>query len=52
MIRFRRLKSHQRFAAVHANVYNHFNFDFHLTDCQAYEVNRSAALAEWQGLLA
>ena len=52
MQRFRRMKSLQKFASVHANVHNHFNSDRHLTDRQTYKVNRSAALAEWQGLMA
>ena len=52
MLRFRRMKSLQKFASVHANVHNHFNKDRHLTDRQTYKANRSAALAEWQNLMA
>ena len=52
MQRFRRMKTLQKFASVHANVYNHFNSDRHLTDRQTYKANRSAALAEWQTLMA
>lgn len=52
MQRFRRLKSLQKFASVHANVHNHFNSDRHLTDRQTYKITRSAALAEWQSLMA
>jgi putative transposase len=52
MQRFRRMKSLQKFASVHANVHNHFNFERHLTDRQTYKINRSAALAEWQTLMA
>ena len=52
MQRFRRMKSLQKFASVHANVHNHFNSDRHLTDRQTYKTNRSAALAEWQNLMA
>ena len=52
MQRFRRMKSLQKFASVHANVHNHFNTDRHLTDRQTYKANRSAALAEWQTLMA
>ena len=44
MLRFRRMKTLQKFASVHANVHNHF----HLIDRQAYRESRSAALAEWQ----
>ncbi|GAA5048042.1 IS6 family transposase [Erythrobacter westpacificensis] len=52
MLRFRRMKSLQKFATVHANVHNHFNLDRHLTDRQTYKANRSAALAKWQNLMA
>jgi len=51
MLRFRQMKSLQKFASVHANVHNHFNKDRHLTDRQTYKANRSAALAEWQNLM-
>ena len=52
MLRFRQMKSLQKFASVHANVHNHFNQDRHLIDRQTYKANRSAALAEWQNLVA
>jgi DDE domain len=32
MLRFRAMKSLQRFASVHANVHNHFNLERHLVD--------------------
>jgi putative transposase len=50
MLRFRRMKSLQKFASVHANVHNHFNLERHLVDRQTYKERRSAALAEWQFL--
>ena len=52
MQRFRRMKSLQKFASVQANIHNHFNTDRHLTNRQTYKANRSAALAEWQSLMA
>mgnify|MGYP001796062679 FL=1 len=52
MQRFRRMKSLQKFASVHANVHNHFNTNRHLTDRQTYKTTRSPALAEWQSLMA
>ena len=52
MQRFRRMKSLQKFASVHANVHNHFSSDRHLTDRQTYKASRYAALAEWQSLMA
>jgi len=52
MLRFRQMKSLQKFASVHANVHNHFNQERHLVDRQTYKAHRSAALAEWQNLMA
>jgi putative transposase len=52
MLRFRRMKTLQKFASVHANVHNHFNLERHLIDRQTYRERRSAALAEWQILMA
>ncbi len=52
MLRFRQMKSLQKFASVHANVHNHFNLERHLVDRQTYKERRSAALDEWQSLAA
>jgi len=52
MQRFRRMKSLQKFASVHASFHNHFNSERHLVDRQTYKIRRSAALAEWQNLVA
>ena len=52
MQRFRRMKTLQKFASVHANVHNHFNNQRHLIDRETYKTSRSAALAEWQNLMA
>ena len=52
MLRFRRMKSLQKFASVHANLHNHFNSERHPVDRQTYRTRRSAALAEWQSLMA
>ncbi len=52
MQRFRQMKSLQKFASVHASLHNHFTTERHLTDRQSYKANRSAALAEWQSLMA
>ena len=48
MLRFRQMKSLQKFASVHANFHNHFNQERHLVSRQEYKTRRSAALAEWQ----
>ena len=52
MLRFQRMKSLQKFASVHANVHNHFQLERHLVDRTTYKERRSAALAEWQNLMA
>ena len=52
MLRFRQMKSLQKFASVHASVSNHFNLERHLIDRQTYRDRRSATLAEWQALMA
>ena len=50
MTRFRRMKTLQKFASVHANVHNRFNLERHLIDRQTYKDRRSAALAEWRSV--
>ena len=52
MLRFRQMQTLQKFASVHAGLHNHFNQDRHLVDRKAYKERRSAALAEWQNLVA
>jgi putative transposase len=52
MLRFRQMKTLQKFASVHANVCNHFNSDRHLVSRKTYKAHRSAASAEWQNLMA
>jgi putative transposase len=50
MLRFRAMKSLQKFASVHANIADHFNLERHLIDRTTFKERRSAALAEWQTL--
>ena len=52
MLRFRQMKSLQKFASVHAGLHNHFNSERNLVDRQAYKLRHSAALADWQSLAA
>ena len=52
MLRFRRTRTLQKFASVHASVFNHFNQQRALYSRQNFKANRAAALAEWRGLLA
>ena len=50
MLRFRRMRSLQKFAAVHASVQNHFNQERSLSSRPLFKANRAAALAEWRAL--
>jgi len=52
MLRFRRMRSLQKFAAVHSSVYNHFNQERSLSSRQIFKRSRTAALAEWRQLCA
>jgi putative transposase len=51
MERFRRMKTLQKFAAVHGMVHNHFNQERHLISRDLYRQRRSAALAEWRAVM-
>ena len=48
MLRFRRMRSLQKFVAVRASVYNHFNQERHLYSSTNFKLNGTAALAEWR----
>jgi putative transposase len=50
MLRFRQMKTLQKFSSVHAAFHNHFNQDRHLISRETYKAQRSAALAEWKTL--
>ncbi len=50
MLRFRRMRSLQKFAAVHASVFNHFNQERSLSRRKIFKLNRAAALTEWRSL--
>ncbi len=52
MLRFRRMRTLQKFATVHGSVHNHFNAERHLYSRSNFKLNRAAALAEWRGLCA
>jgi acetolactate synthase-1/2/3 large subunit len=52
MLRFRRMRSLQKFASVHASVSNHFNQERSLASRHHFKANRAAALVEWRGLCA
>ncbi|MET4804985.1 hypothetical protein [Limibacillus sp. MBR-115] len=50
MLRFRRMRSLQKFTAVHASVYNICNTERSLSSRAIFKLNRAAALAERRGL--
>jgi len=52
MNRFLRMKTLQKFSAVHASVHNLFNQERHINDRETFKAYPSAALAEWQSLMA
>ncbi|WP_299356482.1 IS6 family transposase [uncultured Shimia sp.] len=52
MLRFRRLRSLQKFVSVHASILNLFNSERSLYSRTNFKLNRAAALAEWRGLCA
>jgi len=51
MLRFRQMRSLQKFVSVHASIQNHFNQERHLYSRINFKLNRAAALAEWRQLL-
>ena len=52
MLRFRQMRSLQKFASVHSSIHNHFNQERALYSRPNFKLNRAAALTEWRGLFA
>jgi len=52
MVKFRDVKTLQKFASVHASIHNHFNQERHLYSRHDFKPNRTAALDEWRQLAA
>ncbi len=52
MLRFRRMRTLQKFASVHSSIHNHFNQERSLYSRSNFKLNRVAALAEWRNLCA
>ena len=52
MLKYRRMRSLQKFVSIHASIFNHFNKERHLNSRDRYKVQRDAALVEWQQLCA
>ena len=52
MLRFRLMRSLQKFAAVHGSIHNHFNQERALISRETFKERRTAAFAEWRQLCA
>jgi putative transposase len=52
ILKFRDMKTLQKFASVHASIHNHFNLERHLNRREIFKQNRAAAMAEWRQLAA
>ena len=52
MLRFRRMRSLQKFAALHGSIHNHFNQERTLISRQNFKDRRTAALTAWRQLFA
>ena len=52
MLRFRHMRSLQKFVSIHSSIFNNFNNERHLNSRETYKVQREAALVEWQQLCA
>ena len=50
MLRFRRMRSLQKYISVHSSIHNHFNQERHLYSRDIFKLNRTAALSEWRQL--
>ena len=50
MLRFRRMRSLQKFVTVHSSVYIHFNLRRPLCSRDNFKLKRAAALAQWRQL--
>lgn len=52
MLRFRRMRSLQKFVAVHSSIHNHFNGERTQSSRDSFKANRTAALTAWRQLCA
>lgn len=52
MLRFRRMRSLQKFASVHSSGHNHCNLERHLNHRDRFKESRQIALDEWRDLAA
>ena len=52
MLRFRRMRSLQKFVSMHSSVHNHFNHQRNIETRAKFKSLRNAALLEWRELIA
>jgi putative transposase len=52
MLKFRRMRSLQKFASIHSSVYNHFNKERYINSREIFKLQRNAVIAEWQQICA
>ena len=52
MLRFRRMRSLQKFVAVHSSIHNLFNTERAISSRDNFKATRTAALTEWRQLCA
>ena len=52
MLRFRRMRSLQKFAVLHGSIHNHFNQERALTSRTVFKERRTAALTAWRQICA
>ena len=52
MLRFRRMRSLQKFVAVHSSIHNLFNAERTHSSRDLFKASRTAALSEWRQLCA
>lgn len=52
MLRFRPMRSLQKFAAIYGSIHNYFNYERHLISRQIFKARRDATINEWRQLCA
>ena len=52
MLKFRRMRSLQKFVSIHSSIQNQFNQERHKINRELFKLQRNAALVEWQQLCA
>ena len=52
LLGFRRMRTLQKFVAVHSSVYNHFNLRRHLCSRDHFKIKRATAIAQWRQIAA